>query len=54
MMSSFTWQDVWLECSRCEHRWLRRDMKKLPGVCPKCKSPYWNKNRIRKVKVKGK
>lgn len=35
-------------CERCEHEWLPRDRsdgKELPTVCPKCKSPYWNKPR---------
>jgi len=29
-------------CYRCYHTWIRRS-EKLPKVCPKCKSPYWNK-----------
>jgi DNA-directed RNA polymerase subunit RPC12/RpoP len=30
-------------CERCIHKWVPRDFsKKLPLVCPKCKSPYWN------------
>ena len=38
-----------LKCKRCGHEWcLRRP--KLPKVCPKCKSPYWNKDYVRKVK----
>lgn len=36
-------------CERCEHEWLPRAGKtygkELPLVCPKCKSPYWNKPR---------
>lgn len=31
-------------CERCQHEWIPRKMiKKLPVVCPKCKSPYWNR-----------
>lgn len=29
-------------CLRCEHRWVPRD-DTIPTVCPKCKSPYWDK-----------
>jgi len=30
-------------CERCKHEWIPRSkIKKLPIVCPKCKSPYWN------------
>lgn len=36
---------LFLSCLRCEHKWLRRDLDKLPGRCPKCNSPYWNKPR---------
>jgi predicted Zn-ribbon and HTH transcriptional regulator len=35
-------------CKRCGHVWIgRKDT--LPRVCPKCKSPYWNRNRILKM-----
>ena len=34
------------KCKRCEHEWIPRN-KDLPLVCPKCKSPYWNKPRKR-------
>ena len=34
------------QCERCEHAWVPRDKSgELPSVCPKCKSPYWNKPR---------
>lgn len=33
-----------LICKRCEHTWHPRS-EKLPDVCPKCKSRYWNKER---------
>ncbi len=33
-----------LACLRCEHTWFPRSPK-LPKVCPKCSTPYWNKPR---------
>ncbi len=33
----------WL-CCRCEHKWVPRE-EETPRVCPKCKSPYWNKQK---------
>jgi hypothetical protein len=35
----------YLSCNRCGHRWLQRK-EGLPGTCPKCNSPYWNKKRV--------
>jgi DNA-directed RNA polymerase subunit RPC12/RpoP len=32
-------------CERCGHEWVPRDKEQAPTVCPKCKSPYWNKPR---------
>lgn len=32
------------QCERCGHEWLPRTGEE-PRVCPKCKSPYWNKPR---------
>src|SRR5437870_2472561 len=33
-------------CERCSHEWLpRADGDDQPKVCPKCKSPYWNRPR---------
>jgi hypothetical protein len=42
--------DLKLKCNRCGHEWIPRD-EKPPKVCPnpKCKSPYWNKERVRKL-----
>lgn len=43
------------QCERCFHRWLPRkkgnDDIQLhqPQVCPKCKSPYWNKPRQKEL-----
>ena len=32
-------------CERCGHTWIPRDKEQEPRVCPKCKSPYWNRPR---------
>ena len=32
-------------CERCTHEWIPRDLEQEPSVCPKCKSPYWNRPR---------
>lgn len=32
-------------CERCSHEWIPKDAEIEPSVCPKCKSPYWNKPR---------
>jgi hypothetical protein len=32
------------ECERCQHQWVPRE-EDYPRVCPKCKSPYWDKPR---------
>lgn len=43
-------------CDRCGHEWIprnaldRRDEDELPTVCPKCKSPYWNRPRQTETK----
>lgn len=35
-------------CLRCGHEWVPRTMvDREPTICPKCKSPYWNKERRR-------
>lgn len=36
-------------CFRCYHNWQRR-RENLPKVCPKCKSPYWNRPRKKGLK----
>lgn len=33
------------KCGRCEHEWLRRTGR--PKQCPKCRSPYWDRPRVR-------
>lgn len=37
-----------LNCLRCNHSWFPESFK-LPKVCPKCNSPYWNKLRKNKI-----
>jgi len=32
------------KCERCKHEWAPRK-KGIPIICPKCKSPYWNKEK---------
>lgn len=45
-----TWTETvtihYARCERCGHEWKRRSSG-VPKVCPKCKSPYWNKERTR-------
>lgn len=31
---------------RCGHEWLPRDAAEKPRVCPKCKSPNWDKPKL--------
>lgn len=34
---------VWgYSCERCSHIWVPRSERE-PTVCPKCKSPYWDR-----------
>ena len=33
------------KCERCEHEWVPRNVEETPRVCPKCKSPYWDRPR---------
>ncbi len=36
------------KCERCEHEWIPRNKQETPVICPKCKSPYWNKPKKKK------
>ena len=37
---------IWgYRCERCEHEWVPRNKDEEPRVCPRCKSPYWDKPR---------
>lgn len=40
------------QCERCGHIWVPRKRTEYPTICPKCKSPYWD--RPSKAKPKGK
>lgn len=40
------------ECERCTHSWVPRMEMQKPRVCPKCKSPYWNRPKIKKFTSK--
>jgi hypothetical protein len=40
------------QCERCSHKWIPKDPEKEPSVCPKCKSPYWNRPRKNAPAVK--
>jgi DNA-directed RNA polymerase subunit RPC12/RpoP len=40
------------KCSRCEHQWIPRSYKNKkktdkPRVCPRCKNPYWDKEKTK-------
>jgi len=34
------------KCKRCGHNWASKQEK--PTICPKCKSPYWDKEKREK------
>jgi len=36
------------KCERCGHEWVPRNKEESPIICPKCKTPYWNKPKKRK------
>jgi hypothetical protein len=41
---------IWgFRCERCGHEWAPREPQEAPTVCPKCKSPYWNRPRRNEV-----
>lgn len=37
------------KCKRCDYEWIPRQ-EGDPVFCPGCRSPYWNKERIRPKK----
>jgi len=39
-------------CERCKHKWVARNSEE-PRVCPRCKSPYWDRPRKKKIKRKS-
>ena len=38
------------QCERCGHEWFPR-LERKPTMCPKCKSPYWDRKRERVAKA---
>jgi DNA-directed RNA polymerase subunit RPC12/RpoP len=42
------------QCLRCGHKWVPRVLtgEEEPTICPRCKSPYWNKRRKAEAKKK--
>jgi len=42
-----------LLCERCSHSWVSRKGD-LPKRCPKCNSPYWNKEKTIKKDIVSK
>lgn len=36
------------KCYRCGHAWRPYNFEETPRVCPKCKSPYWDRPRQEK------
>ena len=33
-----------IKCRRCTHEWASKNVKAV-RVCPRCKSPYWDRDR---------
>ena len=44
MRRTITQQD----CNRCGHQWWPRKLDGPALYCPECKSPYYNKPRVRR------
>jgi len=40
-----------LTCERCKYKWYPRSPEVV--ICPKCKSPYWDKKKVRISKTKS-
>jgi DNA-directed RNA polymerase subunit RPC12/RpoP len=40
-------------CYRCGHSWAPLQAESKPNVCPKCKSPYWDKPRKENLGATG-
>lgn len=41
-------------CNRCQKQWWPKSDKDIvPKKCPGCKSPYWNKERVRNLTPKA-
>jgi len=44
MVGMKTQKTIWqCTCDRCSHSWTSRNGENLPVICPRCKSPYWDK-----------
>src|SRR4051812_18064662 len=41
------------KCDRCGHEWAPREPEQAPTVCPKCKSPYWDRPRQADLRAAG-
>lgn len=42
------------KCERCSHTWVpRSNTEGLPIICPKCKTPYWNRPRKSNIPKKS-
>ena len=39
-----------LKCKRCNYVWVPRSEER-PKFCPSCKSPYWDKERIKEIQL---
>jgi hypothetical protein len=52
-MGEFLFEAKGYICERCSHRWYPKNQDFLPAVCPKCKSPYWNRKRRKKDNSKN-
>ncbi len=39
------------KCERCGHIWVPKTDRR-PIICPKCKSPYWDRARLKPVETK--
>jgi DNA-directed RNA polymerase subunit RPC12/RpoP len=35
-------------CSRCGHEWPQRKTDGKPIRCAKCRSPYWDKDKLKR------
>lgn len=54
MSPKITFEVEGYECSRCGHRWIPRTKTDTePTICPRCKSPYWDKPRKIEEKSSG-
>jgi len=40
-------------CMKCGHEWVARNREHEPEVCPKCKSPYFNRPILKGSRAKA-